>query len=84
MKAFKRMQSSPQVLRGERETDNNSLFRDGAGDSAIKRQKSLNRMATTGGGSPASSSSNKSLLDEREKQNASLLKKNIPIRARNP
>ena len=40
MKAFKRMQSSPHMLRGERETDNNSLFRDGAGDSAMKRQKS--------------------------------------------
>ena len=75
MKAFKRMQSSPHMLRGERETDNNSLFRDGAGDSATKRQKSLNRMATTDSDSLASSSSNKSLLDARDKQNASLIKK---------
>ena len=67
-KAFKRMQSSPQVLRGDRQTDKNSLFRDSADDSAIMRQSTLNRLGS-------SSSSSTSLLSVTEEQNASLIKK---------
>ena len=75
MKAFKRMQSSPQMIRGDGGTDKKALFRDSAGDNEFKRQKTFTRMASTHNDSSASLRLKKSHVDVAGDQNATLIKK---------